>query len=64
MWEGEDAIRVCEREEDFGERFVGLARSVYRLNDERGGLKRRISELAGATWSEQKQYAGGLSNEP
>jgi hypothetical protein len=47
LWEVEDAIRVCEREGEFGERFVGLARSVYRLNDERGALKWRISEVAG-----------------
>jgi hypothetical protein len=56
LWDVEDALRVCEREGDFGSRFVELARSVYQRNDERGGFKRRINELLGAPWGDQKQY--------
>jgi hypothetical protein len=48
LWEAEDALRGCERAGDFGPRFVGLARSVYRRNDQRAALKRRINESAGA----------------
>jgi hypothetical protein len=35
LWQIEDEIRLCERDEDFGPRFVALARSVYRTNDRR-----------------------------
>jgi hypothetical protein len=57
LWETEDALRLCERAQDFGPRFVELARSVHRRNDRRGALKRRINELLGAPYSEQKCYA-------
>ncbi|MDX1484433.1 MAG: DUF6165 family protein, partial [Alphaproteobacteria bacterium] len=35
LWEIEDDIRDCERHGDFGEKFIALARSVYRTNDQR-----------------------------
>jgi hypothetical protein len=57
LWEVEHEIRRCERAQDFGPPFVELARSVYRRNDERSALRRRINELAGARFSEQKAYA-------
>ena len=38
-WQVEDESRLCERDEDFGPRFVALARSVYRTNDRRAALK-------------------------
>jgi hypothetical protein len=57
LWEIEDGVRLCERAQDFGPRFIELARSVYRQNDRRGALKRRINELLGAPYSEQKSYA-------
>jgi hypothetical protein len=56
LWDVEDALRRCERDRDFGEQFVELARSVYRLNDERTALKRRIDERLGAPLGEQKEY--------
>jgi tetratricopeptide (TPR) repeat protein len=56
LWEVEDAIRACERDKDFGPRFVELARSVYRTNDARSALKRQINELLGAPFGEQKAY--------
>jgi hypothetical protein len=59
LWDVEDELRRCERDKDFGERFIELARSVYRRNDERAALKRRIDELLGAPWGEQKEFAGG-----
>jgi Family of unknown function (DUF6165) len=58
LWDIEDAIRVCERDRSFGEAFVDLARSVYKKNDERATLKRRINELLGAQIVEEKSYAG------
>jgi tetratricopeptide (TPR) repeat protein len=56
LWDIEDAIRACEREGDFGPRFVELARSVYHCNDRRSGLKRAINELLGSSIVEEKSY--------
>jgi hypothetical protein len=56
LWEAEEQLRLCERAQDFGAEFVVLARSVYRRNDERAGLKRRVSELLDSAWCEQKAY--------
>ena len=57
LWDIEDRIRDCERAKDFGPDFVELARSVYRLNDRRAALKRRINELLGSRLIEEKSYA-------
>jgi tetratricopeptide (TPR) repeat protein len=57
LWDIEDELRRCERARDFGPAFIELARSVYRRNDERAALKRRINELLGAPFGEQKSYA-------
>jgi hypothetical protein len=57
LWRIEDELRVCERDQDFGPQFIELARSVYRLNDQRGALKRQINELVGSAIVEEKQYA-------
>jgi hypothetical protein len=56
LWEIEDEIRRCERDADFGPRFVALARSVYRTNDRRACLKREINELLGSQLIEEKSY--------
>lgn len=56
LWEVEDEIRACEREGDFGARFVELARSVYRTNDRRAALKREINAMLGARIVEEKSY--------
>jgi tetratricopeptide (TPR) repeat protein len=60
LWEVEDELRVSERHQDFGPRFVELARSVYRHNDRRAALKRRINERFGSGLVEEKQYSTGL----
>lgn len=57
LWDVEDEIRLCERDRDFGERFVDLARSVYRHNDRRAAIKRQINELLGSRLIEEKDYA-------
>ena len=57
LWTIEDDIRECERQRDFGGRFVELARAVYVTNDERAALKRRINELLGSALVEEKSYA-------
>src|ERR1700722_12124479 len=43
LWDIEDEIRDHERRKDFGQRFVELARSVYRTNDQRSSTKRTIN---------------------
>ena len=57
LWDTEDRIRDCERAGDFGPRFVELARSVYRSNDQRAAFKRQINELLGSCLIEEKSYA-------
>jgi tetratricopeptide (TPR) repeat protein len=57
LWQIEDDIRRCDRDGDFGPRFVELARSVYRTNDRRAALKRRVNELLRARVVEEKSYA-------
>lgn len=57
LWEIEDDIRDCEREKDFGDRFVELARAVYKTNDRRAATKRAINELLGSRIVEEKSYA-------
>ena len=57
LWEIEDDIRRCERNNDFGEEFIRLARSVYHTNDRRSAIKRGINELLGARIKEEKSYA-------
>ena len=57
LWQIEDDIRDCERNGDFGPRFVELARAVYVNNDERAALKRRINEILGSDIVEEKSYA-------
>lgn len=57
LWDIEDEIRRCERDQDFGPRFIELARSVYRQNDRRAAVKRQINELLGSKLIEEKDYA-------
>jgi hypothetical protein len=57
LWQIEDDIRDCERHKDFGERFVELARSVYRTNDKRAAAKREIDALLSSDIVEEKSYA-------
>ena len=56
LWSIEDQIRDYEARQVFDAEFVRLARAVYRNNDERGRLKRRINELLGSAIVEEKQY--------
>lgn len=57
LWDVEDALRRHESRSDFGPRFIELARSVYRLNDRRAALKRRVNELCRSELGEVKSYA-------
>ncbi len=59
LWTIEDEIRDCERAGDFGAKFIELARSVYKTNDRRAAIKRRINGQLGSEIVEEKSYAGG-----
>ncbi len=56
LWDIEDDIRACERKRDFSYEFIELARSVYRTNDKRAGLKLKINHLLGSELIEEKSY--------
>ena len=57
LWTIEDDIRDHERKGNFGESFVALARSVYRTNDQRSAIKRRINVLLDSAIVEEKSYS-------
>jgi hypothetical protein len=56
LWDIEDDIRDCERANDFSEKFISLARSVYHTNDKRAALKRRVNDILGSDIIEEKSY--------
>ena len=58
LWDVEDKLRLLEAESNFSLTFVNFARSVYRLNDERAQIKRKINELSGSELVEEKSYKG------
>ena len=57
LWDVEDWIRECEKEERFDKEFVELARSVYKLNDQRSEVKRHINILTKSNFVEEKSYS-------
>jgi hypothetical protein len=57
LWNIEDSIRDCERNQDFEGPFIELARAVYHTNDKRAALKRDINELLGSRLIEEKSYS-------
>jgi hypothetical protein len=56
LWEIEDRIRAQEAAQRFDSQFIELARSVYRSNDERAAIKRRINVRLGSRIVEEKSY--------
>ena len=56
LWEIEDAIRECEKQKDFGDKFIQLARSVYINNDLRAEIKKHINILSNSGIVEEKSY--------
>ena len=56
LWRIEDDIRDCEAAGEFGDKFIELARAVYRNNDQRARLKREINALLGSVIVEEKSY--------
>ncbi len=58
LWNIENEIRELEGLQDFGERFVVLARNVYLTNDRRARLKQKINLVYGSDIIEEKSYSG------
>ena len=56
LWKIEDDIRECERNKDFGDEFVQLARAVYFTNDKRSDVKKSINLLTESGFVEEKSY--------
>ena len=56
LWQIEDDIRMCEKNQDFNDDFINLARSVYITNDQRFQLKNSINELFSSEIKEVKSY--------
>ena len=56
LWNIEDGKRDCERNGDFGEKFIQLARSVYIENDQRARIKNKINKISGSNILEVKSY--------
>ena len=56
LWNIEDKLRFCEKNKDFGQNFIELARSVYLNNDKRSKIKSKINEISGSNIKEIKQY--------
>jgi DNA helicase HerA-like ATPase len=54
LWKIEDDIRACEKNLDFSNNFIELARSVYKTNDKRFLSKSKIDEEFGSEFREQK----------
>ena len=51
LWVIEDDKRQCEKEKDFGEKFIKLSRDVHFLNDDRAKIKLEINNHTGSTLS-------------
>ena len=56
LWIIENEKRMCEKNSDFGEKFIKLSRDVHFLNDERAKIKLLINDQSGSKIKEVKQY--------
>jgi len=58
LWVIEDNKRMCEKNKDFGEKFIKLSRDVHFLNDNRAKIKLEINNYTGSKIKEIKEYTG------
>ncbi len=56
LWLIEDEKRLCEKEKDFGEKFIKLSRDVHFFNDDRAKIKLEINNHTGSKIKEIKEY--------
>jgi hypothetical protein len=56
LWDIEDRIRDKERNKEFDDEFIELARSVYITNDKRSEIKKEINQKYSSNFVEEKSY--------
>ena len=56
LWDIEDGKRSAEKNNKFDEKFIQLARNVYKFNDERAKIKLAINNALGSNIKEVKSY--------
>ena len=56
LWVIEDDKRLCEKNSDFGEKFIKLSRDIHFLNDKRASIKLDINNQTGSKIKEIKEY--------
>ena len=56
LWDIENGKRLAEKNNDFGEKFIELARNVYKINDERSRIKLEINNILGSNIKEAKSH--------
>ena len=56
LWVIEDDKRMCEKNKDFGEKFIKLSRDIHFLNDNRAKIKLEINNHTGSKIKEIKEY--------
>mgnify|MGYP001345096746 FL=1 len=56
LWDIENEKRLCEKNSDFGERFVQVSRDVHFMNDKRAKIKSKINKTFGSSIEEVKEY--------
>lgn len=57
LWDIEDEIRLLEKEELFNDRFIELARMIYKNNDLRAKIKLKINEETNSDYKEIKVFS-------
>ncbi len=56
LWDIENEKRGCEKEKNFGEKFIKLSRDVHFMNDKRAMVKLNINKISGSNIEEVKEY--------
>jgi hypothetical protein len=56
LWDIENGKRLAEKNNDFGKKFIELARGVYKTNDERSKIKLEINIILNSNIKEVKSY--------
>ena len=57
LWDIENEKRLCEKNSDFGEKFIKTSRDIHFLNDKRGSIKLEINNHTGSKIKEIKEYS-------
>ena len=56
LWDIENGKRIAEKNNNFDEKFIKLARDVYKNNDERSKIKLEINDVLGSNIKEIKSH--------